>query len=228
MMKQRLPAPGGFCRILFFLLLLTACFPDKAIAVSRDSVVHYRPEKFHRYVVNIDNRNSFAGGKAISIIGLKAGISIHHRVRLGLGYHQLLSPVRINYTIQNQNDYEKITFWYVSAYAEYVIIHRKRFEVSAPLAYGLGGAPVVTHNSLLAGSAGANNLLQLAEISLNGYYKIFNWIGPGAGFGYRFMLGSNSQVSKVFDAPVYVFRIQIFLDPLYHDLFPSGLRKKDD
>jgi hypothetical protein len=42
------------------------------------------------------------------------------------------------------------------------------------------------------------------------------------------MLNANTEVKNRFDAPVYVLRVQIFLDPLYHDLFPKGIGKKKE
>jgi hypothetical protein len=115
--------------------------------LKNDSVVVYRPEKFHKYVINIDNRNSFIGGETISILGIKTGISVHHRWRFGLGYHQILFPVSIDYTYQSQVYKAKLSFWYLSTYAEWVIIHRKQYELSAPLTYGVGGAPISKYSS---------------------------------------------------------------------------------
>jgi hypothetical protein len=194
----------------------------------KDSITRYVPEHFHRFALNLDNRNSFVGEEGISLLGVKAEYSIHHRWRVGLGYHFMLSPVTIDYTYQNQDYSARLSFWYVSAYLERVLIHRKRFELSVPLTYSLGAAPLISRNTFPGEVSGSHDLLMLSEICLSGYYKIFNWIGPGLSIGYRFMLNHNALINDDFNAPVYAVRVQIFLGPLYHDLFPDGLKKEKE
>jgi len=191
-----------------------------------DTLVVYRPEKFHKFVINLNNRNSFLGPDPISVYGVKAAITVHHRWRFGLGYHQLLTPQVIHFSYENKPYEARLSFWYASVYAEWVIIHRKIFEISAPLVYAIGAAPVLGVSDGSQAPFSGHSNMQLAELSVNGYYKIFNWIGPGIGVGYRMMLNGNDFVRQNFSAPVFVLRVQIFLDPLYHDLFPHGIMHK--
>jgi hypothetical protein len=194
----------------------------------KDSITRYVPEHFHHFALNLDNHNSFVGEEGISILGIKAEYSIHHRWRVGLGYHFLLSPLTIEYTYQNQDQSAKLSFWYVSAYLERVLIHRKQFELSIPLTYSVGPAPNISQNTLHGEMTGSHDLLQFSEICLSGYYKVSDWIGPGLSVGYRFMLHHNALINDDFNAPVYAVRVQIFLGPLYRDLFPDGLKKEKE
>ncbi len=196
--------------------------------VHGDSLVVYRPEKFHKYEVNLDNRNSFLGPDPISLYGLKAGITVRHRWRFGVCYHQLLQPQNINFTWLNQSYQAKLGFYYGGVFAEWICLHRKFLEVSIPVSYEIGMAPILSSNGMALPESSKYTDLQLAEITVNGYYKIFDWIGPGIGTGYRFMLNGNDFIKRNFSAPIFVIKIQIFLDPLYYDLFPKGIRPKEE
>jgi hypothetical protein len=216
--------PRNILAILYLLFLTGRCLAQ----VSGDSTVVYRPEKFHRYILSFDNRFSMFGPKLVGLSGMKAGYSVHHRFRFGVGFYLMIQPQDIVYSDQNQDYHARLSFWYASIYAEYVVVHHKRFEVSIPLMYIVGASPLL--------SAPGNNLpkdeslsaMQLMELSLNGYYKIFNWIGPGLGVGYRVLLKGNEFVENNFTGPVFMLRLQVFLNPLYRDLFPNGMGRKKE
>jgi hypothetical protein len=178
------------CTLVFFVLVFIC---SAKAQVKGDTLVIYRPEKFNRFVLNLDNRTSLLNGKIFSLIGLKAGISIHHRWRLGTSYHQLLVPTEVSYSNRGLNYTRKLSLWYGGVFVEWVILHRKQYEISMPLSYGLGHLQSIPLNHTQSTSTAFTEVMQVAELTLSGYFKLANWMGPGFGFGYRALLSDNSQ-----------------------------------
>jgi hypothetical protein len=191
----------------------------------QDTITRYTPNQFQRYQLSLDNRYSIIGDNVINLFGIKAGYSIHDRWRLGGGYYQLLTPANISFDLKSQEYQARLSFWYASVYLEGVLIHRKRYEISVPLIFAIGNKPIIHSTNCPYPLVQSENKVGLLELSLTGYYKIFNWIGPGLGFGYRYMVNSNEFLQTNFNGPIFIARIQIFLDPLYVDLFPDGISK---
>ncbi|MFI5150886.1 MAG: hypothetical protein ACHQRM_14210 [Bacteroidia bacterium] len=208
--------------ILCFLTFACSSIGQK----KQDTITRYTPNQFQRYQLGLDNRYSIIGDNIINVFGVKAGYAIHDRWRVGVGYYQLLSPAAITFDMKNQEYQARFSFWYASAFVEGVLIHRKRYEISIPLIFAVGERPYIKTTNCPYLLNPAEKTVQLLEISLTGYYKILNWMGPGIGIGYRYMLNQNEFLQSNFNAPVFIARIQIFLDPLYVDLFPDGISRK--
>lgn len=215
--------------ILAFILILLfagAKAQEHASLPDTSSAAKHKPKNSYDYVLNLDNRYSFITQNVVNIFGLKAGIEINEKWRFGLGYYNILFPLNVNYRYQGNLYPAKLSFWYVSLFAERVIVHRKKYELSIPFSYGIGTSDVIRIQSAYNGPAISTRKLTLVELSFVGYYKLANWIGPGVGVGYRLRMNSNPRRETAFNAPIYIVRVQIFLDELYDDLFPHGIRHR--
>jgi hypothetical protein len=215
---------------ILFCLLVQAEAPAQELVKGADTsaMLLNKPDNRYAYVINLDNRYSFVNGNVINMFGLKAGIELNHKWRFGLGYYNYIFPIKVSYSYQNTNYPAKLTFWYLSVYAERVLVHKKKYEISLPFALGAGTSNVMRTLPNMAGPTYGRRTTTLAEISVNGYYKLANWIGPGIGIGYRSRINSTQALRKAFDVPIYILRVQIFLDVLYVDLFPQGIRHRSD
>lgn len=209
---------GKACFLWVFIFL--GCFKAAATINSDSSKV--------KLVLNLDSRQSFIKNQAVSMFGVKGGIQLHGKWRLGVGYYTLFFPLNIAYLDADSSVLNlKVKFQYVSAYAEYVIFHKERWEISLPVQLGYGWSQFSKQSADEKTTYKVKEQnLTMGEISISGYYRIWNWIGVDGGFGYRTIFGSKSTLilKRFYDAPIYTIKLKIFIGVLYNDIF----RKKQN
>ncbi|MEM6271128.1 MAG: hypothetical protein AAF998_16945 [Bacteroidota bacterium] len=163
-----------------------------------------------KVLVGFDSKRSFIDNRDVRIFGVRAGLEFDRKVGVGFGIYFLRSPFVRNFiepadgggvdTIRSN-----LRFGYVSAWFEYMIYASRRWEVSVPLTLGFGEAEFSgfeerTYTQIL-----------LLEASLEAQYKIFPWLGLGAGVGYRQPITGERSIRTIIDAPIYRFGIRVFL-----------------
>ena len=183
-----------------------------------------------KLVFGFDGRFSFVKYDAVTISGLKIGLDFDNRVRVGLGIYGLLKPAEYSsYAKLTINKIDtpvlynsKTKLWYGAAYIEYVITHKKRWEVSTPIQFGIGKAQIDASyignpsNEIkkLINEGDLVKTVYLIEPSVTGYYKIFNWFGLGAGLGYRQLINGTERLNITFNNPIFIVKGKIFLGDL--------------
>lgn len=181
---------------------------------------HTKPKFF----LGFDTRRSFISNRDVKIFGLRAGLEWNHRVRLGIGLYGLLSPYLRSYERLNDSTglldtiAAPLRFGYLSGFAEYVVVNKKRWELSVPLHLGLGSSRFEGFEAETEGG------FLLTELSLQAQYKILKWIGLGGGVGYRWLIIPNNKVQEDFNSPIYIFKIKIFMGEIVKAVF----KKKDE
>jgi hypothetical protein len=172
-----------------------------------------------KFTLNLDSRQSFIKNREVSIIGGKAGIQIGKKWRTGLAYYTLYSPLNILYLDGDDTLNLQTRFQYISTYIEYVIFHGERWEISLPLQYGYGFCKFSKQTKDGSTLKEAPRQMNLGEISINGYYKVWKWIGVDAGLGYRTIFDERALLKRFFDAPIYTIKLKIFIGDFYRDVF---------
>lgn len=89
----------------------------------------------------------------------------------------------------------------------------KRWEVSIPGYLGVGSSRFDVVDSLTRQGVG------VSEIAVQGHFKVFNWVGIGAGVGYRYLFIPNNRIEENFNNFIYNFKIQVWPGVLYRKLF---------
>jgi hypothetical protein len=177
---------------------------------AQDSVV----SKKWKFTFQFDNRFSSINGTDITIFGAKAGLQYENLLRFGIGGSFIISPVAVEYfnkrTKTTEND--KINFWYGSVFVDYIIYKNSRWECFVTEQIGYGTPNFTRETKRLKNDIVSDVELSLFvnEVSGQANYKITNWIGLGAGFGYRHILNSNSVLKSTFNAPIYIVKLVLY------------------
>jgi len=191
-------------------LLLLVLFSTLTI-FSQDNLKKYK------FNFQFDNRYSNIRNYKITIFGAKMGIQYKNLTRFGVGASFIVSPVDITGTLQvrikkklvNENTEEKISFWYFSVYNDWIFYKTKHWECFATEQIGYG-KPVYVYQVNNATVREEDIPLYVNEISGQVNYKIFSWMGLGAGLGYRNIWNGGSEVKDTFNAPIYIARLIIY------------------
>ena len=184
--------------IILFLVFSMVCF-------SQDQTKKYK------FNFQLDNRISSIRGNTITLFGAKIGVQYKNLTRFGVGASFIVNPVEIRY-INKQTKLEEvnsINFWYGSFFNDWILYKNDNWEcfVSEQIGFGkpsfvrLAGDEVVTDVAIP---------LFVNEISGQINYKMYSWLGFGAGIGYRNILNSNSKLKSALDAPIYILKIIIY------------------
>lgn len=223
--------------LLLFLLLSASGLPawaDPAPAVPDSSFVrqgHRRP------VFQVDQRFSLLNGKVVGINGLKGGIEWNGRLRAGLGVYLLSGGVPTDGPLPPDlppGTRDELRFRYVVGYGEYVLIGNPRWEVSVPLQVGMGN--FYSRYQLPDGAVrrSPKDLIYILEPSVASHYRLFQWLGLGAGTGYRQMMFIDDKLEDELSGVIFYGRVKLFLGDLYkiargrQKLFSQeGLRRAD-
>jgi hypothetical protein len=202
---------------------------DSLLVISNDTtqaqqvdwnMISWHPHRGIKPIFNFDNRNSFLNTQFVTVFGARAGIELQKKVRLGVGFHWIPTELQASLNPQLLNRYflqgERLQLYYASMYFEYIIASESRWEVSFPLQFGYGRTNMPLNLDIpnpFTFNAEFNNIW-LFEPSLIGYYKIYPWMGLGAGAGYRHTLFAPNSIAQSFNAPVWLLRARFFLGEL--------------
>lgn len=174
-----------------------------------------------KVLVGFDSRRSFVSTLDVNVFGFRAGLDFDGLVRIGGGLYSLFSKIEQQYVLPDpvtgsDNSFTaRLRFNYVTFFFEPILMRSKRWEFSLPWHIGIGD----TFFEGAGFEARQPRTILLTEASLIGQYKIFQWIGVGAGFGYRRFLKGNNFQGYNFHAPIYMFNLKIFVGYIYTRIF---------
>ncbi len=174
-------------------------------------------QKKYKFNFQFDNRFSNIRDYQITIFGAKMGVQYKNLTRFGFGASFIINPVDITGTLQiklknktvSKPTEQKISFWYFSVYNDWIIYKGSHWECFATEQIGYG-KPVYTYQVNNTTVREEEVSLLVNEISGQVNYKVFSWIGIGAGFGYRNIWNGDSVVKNTFDAPIYIAKLIIY------------------
>ena len=175
-----------------------------------------------KFLIGLDSRRSFIENREVRIFGARVGVDFDHRWRVGIGFYSLLGDNRGTYTINQDTVLGRINFSYVAWFFEYVFYRHKRWEFSIPGYVGTGTSRLETADSLTRKGVG------VSELSVQGHFKVFRWIGVGAGVGYRYLFIPNKQIDQNFNNFIYNFKVRIWIGPIYRAIFKKDNKWDDE
>lgn len=204
--------------LLVFLSLLS--WSQDSISVTKK-----KPIKAAKLLFAFDARRSYVLDNKVKFNGIKIGVELLEKHRIGLGFYGLQQPVRFTGKIDHTKypdatDTLFFSFNYSGSFYEYVWLRTKRWELTTPLHLGLGAielkyldttrhmsAPFIKGGSFVCGIGGSVQ------------FKIWRWFALGTGGGYRKMLTREENIKKPLDAPYYQFQVKVLLGELYRMAF---------
>ena len=179
------------------------------------------PKKVN-FIFQLDNRNSFVFDKRVKFSGLRIGLEYKQVHDMGLGIYSTMNPVQVKYkkNINNENADIKAEFSYTTFFYQFAFYHNEKWEIAIPVHIGSGTANVRVvdryTDSLIFRKDGLPELdekelpFSISEIGIGGQYKIKNWLGIGAGVGYRFLLVGDDRQRHLFDGVTYALKLKLF------------------
>ena len=191
------------------------------VSTGRDSVVR-RPniERLprNRFVVQYDSRYSILNHHLTTINGLKLGIEFNSRFRTGAAIYFLSTgvPSRQAKPDNAAEDADaEIRFRYLAAYAGYVLLENRRWELSANMQLGLGSAYVLYEADDGDLDKTPREFMGIVEPTLAAQYRVFRWGGVGTGLGWRQPVFIPVAIQKELNGPVFYLRANLFLGELF-------------
>lgn len=227
------------------LLLSVMCMflhiAEAAICSSSDSL-EVKPQG--RFFFSFDSRHSWLFNTRAKFIGMKMGSEISGKRRIGGGIYFVSSHVakgnvimvvdttyvkagRDSFPVQVFDTVNILTnFSYLSFFYEWVLLHKKRWEISLPLHTGLGTSVLYYHNEPKKKTVELSKLSHLLVMEVSGMvdYRFLKWASWGMGVGYRYIPVRDKYIRDVYNAPIYVFKLKILVGEIWRGMFPE--RKK--
>jgi hypothetical protein len=189
----------------------------RLFAAGADSV-QVLPKRRPHFVFNFDTRYTLLQNDPARISGLKAGLEWCDHIRTGVGFYALSTPVitKLPTTGPDGKPIEaRVKLAYAAVYGEYVMLRNKRWELSVPVQLGFGKTMNVYQNSMGEIQRTEKIPLWLVEPSVSGHYKVYSWVGVGAGAGYRQTLNDPRRETRQLNAPIYYVKVKLFAGELY-------------
>lgn len=204
--------------IAFKMILLSTTY-----AQLKDSIAQHLNVK-PKFSARFDSRNSFIASQRARIFGVKIGWEYNDAIKLGIGFNRLNTKIsKPKYFINNEtlavDTLESVLkFEYLSPFFEYVFFKTKRWEHAIPVQIGIGNSRYEYIDK--KGIVHYENYrpIILYEPAMTTQFKIFPWIGLGAGVGYRLILVGNRQINENLNSPIYILRVKVFLGDLYRGI----------
>lgn len=204
-------------RPLALILSFCACMGMKAQLLDSIALFTREPRK---PTFSLDSRGSFIGNQSVRMLGIKVGLEHADRVRYGIGYSFLRTPVERETQVLEAGVTRTVTtrmrLGYVTPFFGYTFYHRGPWEVSIPVQVGIGSGSVV-YDDL----GGRRQKLQRAfvflyEPAMVVQYRFLKYFAVGGGLGYRLAF-TNVGLGEHLNAPVYIIGLRIFFSDVYKD-----------
>lgn len=165
------------------------------------------------------------------VSGVRLGLSFRRKLRVGIGYSWLNTPVYETEMIINKFGKPKIAtnffkFGYICYYADFVFHKTKRWQLSVPIQVGTG----MYWTRYDDGSKITNSkkrFLLFYEPGITVQYKITRWCGLGLDVCARLALRNTNYVSNKLNSFVLAPKLLIWFDQIFYTTAPkSKLTKK--
>ena len=171
-----------------------------------------------------DSRNSFIGARYARIFGVKLGLDFDDTFKAGLGYNWLSSDIYRTLTVADFNTNESYEvraqyhLSYFAPYAEYVFYKDDPWEISILVLVGGGWSKYSYWDRYWNHVTTDSKFVLLYEPYMTAQYKVFKYVGVGAGVGYRLAMSSDKFSRTRLNSPIYVFKLKIYASDIYKDL----------
>jgi hypothetical protein len=175
-----------------------------------------RDPKVWKFVFQLDNRFSSIQDNNITLFGAKIGTQYKNITRFGVGVSFITNPVEIEYFNKKSQTEEvnTIHFGYISLFNDIILYKNSKWEcfLTEQLCFGRPRFSKEINDEIVSD---VNIRMFLNEISGQVNYKIFTWLGAGAGIGYRNLWNKSTVLKSTFNAPVYIGKIIIYPQAIF-------------
>lgn len=191
-----------------------------------------RARAISNVVFQFDNRNERYFGTKARMNGLKLGLESYKRVRFGFGFYANNNFYRIPNPAIDDSILRTGKLNYSTFFTEIVFYRSFRWEVS--LIGATGGGRLRVNN--FSNDASISRFIRqdvyekvkIRDVAVNGQFKIFPWLGVGAGLGYRNVVNlPDENLRDAYRVPYIDFKLKIFLGYAVKSIFkPSKIEEE--
>ncbi|GIV34765.1 MAG: hypothetical protein KatS3mg031_2300 [Chitinophagales bacterium] len=183
-----------------------------------------------RPVLSFDSRFSLLKGVSTNFFGVKIGAQFAQRWRVGAGFYFNNTPLvltdRVTPMFPEDTLMEKSTFYYGTAFVEFIILKRVRWEISFPWHLGIGyGYTRFYRQQQNAFLGKQGDIIVLTEFSPVASFRFCRWAGLGAGLGYRYIFNQNAELQAAYNAPILIGRFRFYSNEVFK-IVREAIRKK--
>ena len=202
---------------LFCCFLLVSFF-------GQDTIPPERKIKKAKLYFAFDASRSFLAEPNVKFNGLKLGVELQEKHRLGIAFYGLSEQVRFKGRL-DRNEYPTATdtlffnFNYLSVFYDYVWLRTKRWELTSPIHLGSGNIELSYRDTARTNQRYLSTSALMVGFGGSAQFKVFRWFALGTGAGYRQMLTRDENIGKSLNAPYYQFQIKILIGELYRMAF---------
>ncbi len=169
-----------------------------------------------KFIFQLDNRFSSIQDQGVTLFGAKIGLQYKNYTRFGMGISFITKPVVIDYFNKKtkQEETNNINFGYLSFFDDLILYKNQKWEcfITEQICFGRPRFSKEVNDDIVSD---VNVRMFLNEISGQVNYKIFPWLGAGAGIGYRNLWNKSKVLKNTFNAPVYVAKIIIYPQAIF-------------
>jgi hypothetical protein len=214
-----------FNAIIIFVLL--SFFAKGQFLDTFKVFLHSRPSIDAR----LESRYSFMNNSPTKVSGVRLGISFKRKLRVGIGYSWLDTPVYDKEIVKDELGKPKIItsffkFGYVCYYADFLFHKTKRWQLSVPIQVGTGmywtrydDGEKITNSK--------KRLLLFYEPGITIQYKMTRWCGLGLDVCTRLALRNTNYVSNKLNSFILAPKLLIWFDQIFYMAAPkSKITKK--
>ncbi len=171
-----------------------------------------------RFTALLDTRGSFISNQSVRLFGVKVGFEHGGRVRYGIGYSFLLTPVEHEREVEGVGTVTtRLRLGYVTPYFSYAFYQRGHWEVSISVQLGIGGGSLVYDDAKGHKQKLEKAFVFLYEPAMTVQYRFWNYFAVGGGWGFRLAI-TNAELDEGLNAPIYLFGVKVFLGDLFRDV----------
>lgn len=213
----------------FISLLIITSFASKGIAQD-DSTTSKRST----FYFALDVRRSIVRELPVRISGLKMGVTFKQNHSIGIGYYNMGRPILGGIHISRPVEYDenktivskrdgsrfdlnariKLEMAYASLFYEYRFFTHRKWNMDVNSQFGFGNVYIYAYDKVndrqLFNGKPKKDFIKLVEASVSVQYKIVEWLGLGAGIGYRYMIQPNDYISTTFNYPIWSLKFILF------------------
>ena len=160
------------------------------------------------------------------VSGVRLGLSFRRKLRVGIGYSWLDTPVYDKEIVTDEFGKSKIVtnyfkFGYVCYYADFVFHKTKHWQLSVPIQAGTGAYWTrYEDGSKITNSK--KRLLLFYEPGITVQYKVTPWLGLGVDVCARLAVRNTNYVGNKLNSFVLGFRYSIWFDQIFYKTFPKS------
>ena len=174
----------------------------------------------------LESRYSFLNHTATEVSGVRLGLSFKRKLRAGIGYSWLNTPVSDKKLITDSYGVLRMTdnylkFGYVCIYADFVFHKTQRWQLSVPIQVGVGSYWTQYHNGSQIISS-KKRLLLCYEPGITVQFKITRWCGLGMDVCGRLALRNTKYVGEKLNSFVLAPKFLIWFDQIFYIIAPKS------